>query len=275
MLIAEHDDRAATFLNHALRLHPYQPGLHRFVARLLIGIGARAQAALEYSLAMSGAPPHLLLKEVVAVLPAASDASAAIPIDYPVPESILRSLAELHRNDIAVQWLIRRAFEPPTQDLELLDTLYNLAFERKDYDVALRAAHARFAIANTPTSRSMIARILYAQKKYADVYVALADVESWRGLLDERADAWLLVCDSYRDQRRWDEAMQCLHKLDGTGSMASRRGQIVKRESEISELHTSEIRTNQIQDLERSMHLPVDTELPVIGAGNTNHGSDS
>jgi O-antigen ligase len=269
MLIAEHDDRAAVFLNHALRLHPYQPGLHRFVARLLIRIGARAQAALEYSLAMNGAPPHLLLKEVIAQLPAADEASLAIPIDFPVPESIVGSLAELHRNDIAERWLVRRLLERPSQDIALLDVLYNIALERNDYDVALRAAHVRLAVSNTPTSRSMIARILYAQKNYAEVYVELGDVASWKGRIDERADAWLLVCDSYRDQRRWDDAMQCLHKLDGTGSMASRRAALVKRESEINEVRTSEARIEQIQNLERSMHLPVDTPLPIASGSGT------
>jgi O-antigen ligase len=264
-LMADHDARAATFLNHALRLHPYQPGLHRFVARLLIAIGARAQAALEYSLAMNGAPPHLLLKEIVAVLPAPDDAAAAIPLDYPVPASIWTSLAELHRDDVAERWLVRRTLDRPTQDLELLDTLYDLALSRTDYDVALRAARARFAIANTPTSRAMIARILYAQKQYTDVYAELADVESWPGNVDDRADAWLLVCDSYRDQRRWDDAMRCIHKLDGTGSMAVRRQQIIQRESAIRELRESEIRSKQIQGLERSLNLPLDDDLPVSG----------
>jgi hypothetical protein len=268
MLVAQHDERAGAFLNHALRLHPYQPGLHRFVARLLIRIGAREQAALEYSLAMSGAPPHLLLKEIIAELPAADEASLAIPIDFPAPDSIVGSLGELHRSDIAERWLVRRALDRSTQDIGLLDMLYKIALGRNDYDVALRAAHARLAIANTPTSRSMIARILYAQKKYADVYVELADVESWKGRIDERADAWLLVCDSYRDERRWDEAMQCLHKLDGSGTMATRRDALIKRESAISEARTSEIRIKQIQDLERSMHLPIDTTLPVIGGGS-------
>jgi len=268
-LIHQRDQRAAAYLNHALRLHPYQPGLHRFVARMLIAIGAKSQAALEYSLAMNGAPPHLLLKEIIAMLPAADDAAAAIPIDYPVPESILKSLSELDRDDVAERWLVRATLDHPTQDLELLDTLFNLAFSRRDFDVALRAAEARFALMNTNTSRLMIARVRFEQHDYAAVYTELAGVESWPGRLDERADAWLLVCDSYREQRRWDDALHCLHTLDANGCMATRHDELVQRESDVSDRHATEIRTRQIQDLERSMNLPIDENLPVIsGAGS-------
>ncbi len=263
-LVTAHDPRAGTFLNHALRLHPFQPGLHRMVARLLIGIGAKSQAALEYSLAMNGAPTHLLLKEIIAMLPDAEAAAQAIPIDYPAPASILGSLTELERVDIAEQWLVRRLLDRPSQDLELLDSLYDLAFDRKDYAVALRAAEARLAAANTPTSKLDIARVHFAQHAYAAVYTDLADVETWRGRLDERGDAWLLVCDSYRDERRWDDALHCLHRLDASGSLATRRDEIVRRESAVSDRRTNEIRTKQIQDLERQMNLPIDQELPVI-----------
>jgi hypothetical protein len=270
-LIAARDQRAATFLNHALRLHPFQPGLHRFVARMLIGMGAKSQAALEYSLAMNGAPPHLLLKEIVAMLPAADDAAAAIPLDYPVPLSIMHSLSELERDDVTERWLVRRLLDRPTQDLEMLDTLYDLALARKDEPVALRTAQRRFEIANTQTSRMMLARVRYELKDYAAVYELLADVETWPGRIDERADAWLIVCDSYRDQARWDDAMRCLHRLDASGIMELRRNELTQRESDVSDRHASEIRAKQIQDLERSMNLPVDEMLPVLhGAGSDN-----
>lgn len=263
-LIRSHDTRAGAFLNQALRLHPYQPGLHRMVARLLIGIGAKSQAALEYSLAMSGAPTHLLLKEIIAMLPAPEDAAAAIPSDYPVPTSILRSLSELKRDDVAVAWLVRRVLDRPSQDVDMLDALYDLAYDRKDYPTALRAAQVRLATVNTPTSKLKMARVHYAQREYAAVYAELADVETWRGRLDERGDAWLLVCDSYRDEKRWDDALRCLHRLDGSGSLAIRRDEIVRRESDVTDRRATEIRTKQIQDLERSMNLPVDDSLPVI-----------
>lgn len=265
-LIRDHDARAGTFLNHALRLHPYQPGLHRMVARLLIRIGAKSQAALEYSLAMTGTPPHLLLKEILAMLPSAGDDAAAIPLDYPMPSSILGSLSEFKRDDVAILWLVRRVLDRPSQELALIDALYDLAFARKDYAIALRAASKRLAAANTPTSRLKIARVRYAQQDFAGVYAELADVETWGGRLDERGDAWLLVCDSFRDERRWDDALRCLHRLDASGSLSTRREDIVLRESDVSDRRTNEIRTKQIQDLERSLKLPVDGPLPVIHA---------
>lgn len=263
------DDAAVAYLNHALRLNPFHPGLHRFAARMLIGMGHKDQAAIEYSLAMAGAAPHRLLTEIVHMLPDAADAASAIPIDYPNPDSILHSLVELERQDVAEKWLERVAIEHNSQNLDLLDTLYALAFERKDYAVALRAAETRLVAANTPTSRLMHARIKYVQQDYAAVYTELADVQTWPGRIDERADAWLIVCDAYRDQGRWNDALKCIHQLDGTGTMALRRSDITDREGDIADRRQAEVRTKQIQELERTMNLPVDTALPVIhGAGS-------
>lgn len=201
------------------------------------------------------------------MLPDAADAAASIPIDYPEPESILRSLSELHREDVAEHWLMRRVLDRPSQDVDLLDALYDLAFDREDYATALRAAQARLAAANTPTSKLKVARVHYAQKNYAAVYAELADVETWRGRLDERGDAWLILCDALHDEKRWDDALRCLHRLDASGSLLTRRSEIVKRENDVSDGRTTEIRTKQIQDMERSMNLPVDDPVPVI------HGS--
>ena len=78
-----------------------------------------------------------------------------------------------------------------------------------------------------------------------------------------------MVCDAYRAEERWNDASKCLHMLDASGSLGPRRFEIVKRENEISDRRTNEIRTKHIQDLERSMGLPIDSELPVIkGVGS-------
>jgi hypothetical protein len=65
--------------------------------------------------------------------------------------------------------------------------------------------------------------------------------------------------------------MRCLHRLDASGIMELRRNELTQRESDVSDRHASEIRAKQIQDLERSMNLPVDEMLPVLhGAGSDN-----
>ncbi len=263
-LMYSSDPRAVAFLNHALTLHPSHPGLHRLTARLLVSIGRTDQAAVEYSLAMTGATrPHLLLAEIVAMLPATNDAAAAIPLDYPKPDTVLKSLAQLNRLDISERWLMR-IVDQPTHDLRLIDELYKLGMDRNDLEVALRAARARFAESQTPTSRLMLARVEFQRNELDAVLEQLSDVKTWRGRLDERADAWLLVCDAHHKRRNWDAALECLHHLDATGSMNMRRNEIVTREGEISDERTSELRIKQIQNLERSLNLPIDTDIPVI-----------
>lgn len=256
--------RAVAFLNQALALHPSHPGLHRLAARLLVANGRKAQAAVEYELAMRGTwRPHMLLTEIIAELPATEDAAAAIPVDYFAPYKVLESLTELKREDVSEKWLIR-ILEVPTHDLALIDDLYELAMARNDVDVALRAATARLEEAHTQTSRVMLAKAKFAHQDYDAILKDLADVRSWSGRIDERGDAWLIVCDTYIQTARWDDALQCIHQLDVSGLMAMRHDEIAQRETDIGNHRASEAKLKQIQDLERSMNLPIDTYLPVL-----------
>jgi hypothetical protein len=263
-MLENDDPRGVAFLNHALELHPAHPGLHRLAARLLAGTGRKDQATVEYSLAMDGTyQPHVLLTEITAVLPDAADAARAIPVDYFSPDSVLNSLQELKRDDVAQAWLAR-VVQSSNRTLALVDKLYNLAMARNDLDVAMRAANLRLNEQHTTTSRLMLAKVEFAKLDYAAVQKELADVQQWRGRIDERGDAWLLVCDTYQMQGQWDPALECLHHLDGSGLMQMRHDDIAKREKDIADHRTSEAKLKEIQDLEREMHLPVDTYLPVL-----------
>ncbi|HEX7841722.1 MAG TPA: O-antigen ligase family protein, partial [Kofleriaceae bacterium] len=216
-MLRTNDPRASKFLNHALTLHPSHPGLHKLAARMLIADGRRAQGAVEYALALRGTlAPRNLMVEIVSTLPDVDLVAGAIPTDAINRPQILRTLDELKRDDIAEHWLLR-VVQGPQHDLALIDQLYQLAMDRRDLPVAEQAARRRLAESHTTTSRIMLDRVLFRREQFDQVLKDLADVPTWRGRLDEQAEAWLLVCDCQIEKRAWDAALECLHKLDGSG----------------------------------------------------------
>jgi O-antigen ligase len=251
------DPRAAKFLNHALRLHPTHPGLHRLAARMLIASGRRSQGAVEYGLALRGSPsPKKLIVEIVAMLPEIELAAAAIPIDAVNRGQILRSLYELKRGDIAVRWLLR-VVHGPQRDLAVIDELYRLALARRDLEIAEQAARRRLAESRTNLSRLMLAKVMFRREKFDQVLKDLADVPKWRGRNDERAEAWFLVCDIHIEKRSWDEALECLHKLDASGLIpVPRRNDVVKRLTIVNEQRTTEAKHRAIEEMERALGSP-------------------
>jgi O-antigen ligase/tetratricopeptide (TPR) repeat protein len=248
------DPRAAKLLNHALRLHPSHPGLHRLAARMLAAGGHRSQAAVEYALAVHGSgAPRPLIAEIVAQLPDAALAAAAIPLDAGRRATYVRALGELGRDDVALRWL-ERLIDQPQRDLAAIDALYQLALRKGDLAAAERAARRRVAEARTNASRIMLARVMFRREQFDQVIADLADVPRWRGRLDEQADAWLLVCDAHLEQRAWDRALECLHKLDGAGVEGpARRGDITHRLSIVAEQRTREAKRKAIEELERAV----------------------
>ncbi|HEX3476621.1 MAG TPA: O-antigen ligase family protein [Kofleriaceae bacterium] len=262
------DPRAAKFLNHALALHPTHPGLHRLAARMLIASGRRSQAAVEYALALRGtlAPAHLIA-EIVTLLPEADLAAAAIPVNTVDPAGsphlagpdrgpILHALSEQHRDDVAERWLLR-VIQGAQHDLAVIDHLYRLAMERGDLAIAEQAARRRLAESRTATSRIQLARVLFKRQQYDQVLNDLADVSKWTGRLDQQAEAWLLVCDAQIEQRAWDPALECLHKLDGSGILPpGNRAGVVQRLAIVDEHRTSEAKQRAIEQMERALRSP-------------------
>jgi O-antigen ligase len=251
------DARASKFLNQALTLHPTHPGLHRLAARMLIASGRRAQGALEYALALRGTiAPGNLVTEIVTMLPDADLAATALPVDAINRRQILRSLNEQKRDDIAERWLLRVVLGAQ-HDLALIDQLYTLAMKRGDLAVAEQAARRRLAESHTSTSRLMLARAMFRREQFDQVLKDLADVPAWKGRIDEQADAWLLLCDTHIEKRAWDPALQCLHKLDGSGIIApTRRFDITKRLSIVDDARTSEAKQKAIEEMERALRSP-------------------
>ncbi|HEU0030808.1 MAG TPA: O-antigen ligase family protein [Kofleriaceae bacterium] len=257
------DPRAASYLNHALVLHPTHPGLHRLAARVLVATGRRDQAAVQYSLALEGtlAPAKLLL-EIVTLLPNVDQAAAAIPTDLENSELIYKALKDMKRDDIMLRWLARSIVRPSV-NTEKTDRMYDLAMEKKEYGFAERAAQARLKIARTTTSRLKLAQVHAKQGKQDVILAELSDVAGWRGRLDEKADAWLLVCDVKIDRKQWDPAVECIHRLEGSGALtAGKRDETNKRLTFIKEQRTLEARQQAIEALERNLRESIKTPTP-------------
>jgi uncharacterized protein HemY len=145
----------------------------------------------------------------------------------------------------------------PQPDLTVIDQLYRLALTRGDLAIAEQAARRRLAESRTAESRILLARVLFKRGAYDQVVNDLADVSAWRGRLDQRAEAWLLACDARIEQRAWDAAIECLHKLDGSGILnASERTEIVQRIAFVDEHRSREAKQRAIEDMERALGSP-------------------
>ena len=126
--------------------------------------------------------------------------------------------------------------------------------ERGDLEIAERAAGRRLAESRTATSRIQLARVLFKRRQYDQVLNDLADVSTWTGRLDQRAEAWLLVCDAQIEKRAWDPALECLHKLDGSGTLApGDRAGVVQRLAIVDEHRTTEAKQRAIEQMERAL----------------------
>ena len=145
--------RGVEFLNQALRLHPYHPGLHRLGRAPADRRSARNRSGgLEYSLAMKGR----------CGLTRCSTRSSrrcrgrrcrgrdpdGLRLTRRRPQVAHRARARRRRRALAGP----RA-RPKTHDLGLLDELYALAIARNDLDVALRRRSTRMQQANTRRRR--------------------------------------------------------------------------------------------------------------------------
>lgn len=247
------DVHAVQFLNQALALHPTHPGLHRLAARMLVGNKRYGQAAFEYSLAMqTDLTPRLLLDEIVTLIPDADDIALAIPTTYPQVDIMLHVLADIHRQDVAEKWL-KRVADRPQHDMKVIDILYDLAMQRQDLDTAKWAAELRYNLAHTTTSRVKLAKVKFLRREFDDLLTDLADVKKWNGRKDEKAQAWMILCDVHIEQRDWDRALECVHHLDSSGLVVPGGGDTSQRLEIIDEQRTYETKMQAAEALERSI----------------------
>jgi O-antigen ligase len=222
------DPRAILLLNHAMLLHPTHPGLHRMAARMLFRDGFVSQATIEYAAALRYTErPAKIIAEIVAMFPR-DDAALALPLDYSDPDLIARTLAELHRTDVATAWLERVLARRPNQS-RACERLFVLAQSGDLRAARVGTRRCREMLPDYAT-RVTIAKVLADRLAYPEIIDLLRDVEDWESRVDDKINGWLALCDAYNALGNRDESKRCLRRLDASPDMrAERRGEIVQR----------------------------------------------
>jgi hypothetical protein len=162
-----------------------------------------------------------VIEEVVRRFPA-DVAASAIPADEARIDETIAFLQQFHHVDVAVAWLVRVIDRSPDHP-HPCDLLYALAMPTGDARiVALANKHCR-ETESTHEVRLALARSLLANHHDDEVIGLLVDVEDWGGRVDDKVNAWLLLCDARHDKRTWDEAKHCLRRLDASGTLSGDR----------------------------------------------------
>jgi O-antigen ligase len=228
-LQASNDPKVIRLLNHAMTLHPTHPGLHVMAARLLYRDGFTSQSAIEYGAALRAtANPTALIGEVLGRF-SPEQAAAAVPVDFARPHVVLQALHDHRRGDVARLWLTRVLKQRP-KDSYACERLYAIALQDGDLTAAEAAGRGCVDLMPDFQTRLSLARVLGAKGGHAEVLRILNDVESWETRIDDKINAWLLLCDSHAALANIDEAKRCLRRLDSSHDMrVERRKDVIER----------------------------------------------
>lgn len=203
-----------SLINHALQLHPTHSGLHRVVGAWLASTGRTNQAALEFRLALEGsADPQVLIPEVVAKLPKASDAAAAMPLSIDRWSRIAKALVDAKREDVALAYLVRLYEQPRPPPPELLKRLLALAEKLDDLAIAERVAKDLGKIDASITIHLGVANMQFRHNKFDATLATLDRIDTTQITQSEQVDARLLRCDVYNAKSEWTRARECLSSL--------------------------------------------------------------
>jgi hypothetical protein len=234
-LARERDQRAIRFLNHALLLHPTHPGLHHMAARMLRSAGYRDQAVIEYAAALRGTTNKpRMLREIVSVFDDDA-ASRTLPNTVQDLEVVVKILRDLERPQVATLWLTRLL--ATQRSARACEALFEISLQGRDLNAATAAGKNCHDAMPDRHTRFSLARLLYSNKRYAEILPLLRDVEDWKGRIDDTVSAWLLTCDAQIGLGNLDEAKRCLRRLDVSGDVRiERRGELTSRFEQIEKL---------------------------------------
>jgi len=210
------DASAVRLLNHALVLHPTDPGLHIAAARMLYSTKHPEQAAIEYAAALPSARDQSKLIAEIAQRFPPPIAATALPADLMWLDKWLHTLDELHRGDIAITWLEHVVLLQP-HALHACERLYELATQRADLAALDMLRHRCIDYLPSQDDRIALARVLHGQHDDAAIVPLLGDVESWQSRNDAKLEAWQLLCDAQIALAKYADAKRCLRRLDSTG----------------------------------------------------------
>lgn len=234
-LARSRDPNAIRFLNHAMLLHPTHPGLHHLAARILRRSGYENQAVIEYAAALRATnDKQRLLAEILSAFPD-EKAVMALPDDPHELEVTVKMLRELEHTSVATLWLVRLLKTRRTA--RACEQLFEISLQDGDLDAAEIAGKSCPDMMPDRHTRMSLARMLYKNQRYSDILPLLADVEDWRGRIDDTVSAWLLLCDARVGLGQLDEAKRCLRRLDVSGDVrAERKAELKVRFERIEKL---------------------------------------
>ena len=211
------DASAVSLLNHALRLHPYHPGLHHLAARMLVRAKRFDQAALEYAIVLrSTVKRGPVLTEMLARLPADVFADR-LPLDGIGTEELAKNLLAVNAPiEAMVRWLVR-VLEVRPGEVVACHWLYTLGINPWNEHAAAEAVKHCDSTGMANEERLLLARGLLRAGKFDEVLRSVTGVETWTGRRDTKVHAWLLGCEAHLGAGHTDEARQCLHAVDRSG----------------------------------------------------------
>jgi O-antigen ligase len=230
LMVKDNEAGAVTLLNHALVLHPTHPGLHRMAGRMLHNNQHDTQAAIEYAAALRGTMlPRQILREILGSFYDPRDAANAIPTDYGNVDTIVRSLEQWQRPEVSTAWL-SNVLEQRPKDVHACELLYSISVNTGDLYAAQMTGKRCVELAPSHQTRFALARVLYEREAYPEVIQQLSDLPKWPGRVNELIASWYLLCGSFEQLGKWDDAVHCLHQLDARGLVSpDRREEITAR----------------------------------------------
>jgi O-antigen ligase/tetratricopeptide (TPR) repeat protein len=206
------DRERLAYFNHALRLHPTHPGLHRAIARYLAATGRSSQAALEFRLALAGTDdPGVIVVEILAFFPATADAVAALPTEYRHWSAMVDALIRVQRNDVALAFLEKLiGAEGARPSLEVWRRMATLSEAAGNLALAERAAIALSKYEPSVAATVAVAELQVKQRAFDRAQETLARVTSEVPTTKGHVDAWVLSCEIHMAVADWPKAQACL-----------------------------------------------------------------
>jgi hypothetical protein len=126
------------------------------------------------------------------------------------------------------------------------EILYGLAMPLADPRIVAVANKNCRAIESTHEQRVVLARAMLADHHADEVVGLLGDVEGWRGRVDDKIEAWFLLCDAYRDTKQWADAKHCLRRLDASGGLTpARAAEVQQRMATLDHARAEEVGSQQ------------------------------
>jgi predicted Zn-dependent protease len=141
----QRDPEAVRWINRSLVLNPKHPELHVLAARMLLAANRRAQALVEYALALRYTlTPRTILEDLVRRFPDPAEAAAGLPVQRERLSVLVSWLQAMKRTDVALAYA-RRVYVDHPVDVDVQRIVAELAWLERDLPLAVSAGRPAYA----------------------------------------------------------------------------------------------------------------------------------